>query len=460
MRIVPPDIEISEEEPFLNDVLGRQELVKNVANVMANSPNDLVLFLTGSYGTGKTTTLRMLAAVLRSMGSKVVEFDAWSGDTADDPLPALVSEAATQLANGSELSKKVKTAGVALVKNAVPALIKAMTVGIVDLKETTEATIGAIAESFAESQINGWQAYKSALNEFRSKLEEAVKSSSGDSRLVFLVDELDRCRPDFALKVLERMKHVFDVNGVSFIVAMDERQMLTTIKGMYGSSTDAHGYLRKFFDLAVPLPDPDRSAFVRSTFVGLGFAEYFRKRSTWLPTVNDGQILEGHFCELAGVFELTLREIQKWCTVAGFVMFATPPGQRLFPVTVSFATLLSVKDPDSYSGVRDGTIGVREIVEMLSAKVGGLDYLYKGPKGAVFAGELMVTLPRDHTAGAYSFADERIADEEEADEVRQFWREAKRHGQYTRDGRHFENVLAMINTKMTMLGGVQFESDE
>ncbi|WP_081764293.1 P-loop NTPase fold protein [Sphingobium sp. Ant17] len=62
-----------------------------------------------------------------------------------------------------------------------------------------------------------------------------------------VVDELDRCRPDYAIALLESIKHLFDVPGVVFVIALHGRQLTASIEAVYGAKFDATAYLRRFF---------------------------------------------------------------------------------------------------------------------------------------------------------------------------------------------------------------------
>ena len=78
----------------------------------------------------------------------------------------------------------------------------------------------------------------------------------GRRPLVFIIDELDRCRPPFALNVLERVKHLFSVENVCFVLVAHLPQLEAVVKGSYGLGVDARTYLEKFFQLQVTLPEP------------------------------------------------------------------------------------------------------------------------------------------------------------------------------------------------------------
>jgi predicted KAP-like P-loop ATPase len=98
----------------------------------------------------------------------------------------------------------------------------------------------------------------SGIDSFRINLEklahEIATKEGGASPLVFFIDEMDRCRPDFAIALLERIKHLFNVNRVVFVLAVDRAQLNESVKALYGLNANPDGYLRRFIDLAYSLP--------------------------------------------------------------------------------------------------------------------------------------------------------------------------------------------------------------
>lgn len=87
--------------------------------------------------------------------------------------------------------------------------------------------------------------------------------------IFILVDELDRCRPDYAIELLEGIKHLFGVKGIYFVVATNIDQLSESVKAVYGTGFDGARYLKRFFDLEYTLPEPDRFAFAKYLFNGI-----------------------------------------------------------------------------------------------------------------------------------------------------------------------------------------------
>lgn len=72
-----------------------------------------------------------------------------------------------------------------------------------------------------------------------------------------LVDELDRCRPNYAIEMLEVIKHFFKTDNFVFVVATDTDQLVHSIAAVYGAGFDAAQYLKRFFDRKASLAEPD-----------------------------------------------------------------------------------------------------------------------------------------------------------------------------------------------------------
>lgn len=104
---------------------------------------------------------------------------------------------------------------------------------------------------------------KKAIRSFKTALQNVASSLSSKNRpLIIAIDELDRCRPSYAVELLEIVKHFFSVENIVFVLAIDKPQLSHAIKAIYGNEFDSTGYLRRFIDLDFRLPDPDRTKFV------------------------------------------------------------------------------------------------------------------------------------------------------------------------------------------------------
>ncbi len=267
MRIFPKPVD--PEATFeKGDLFKRKPLAVSLTSLALNVEDPIVCAIEGGWGTGKTTFLHMWKNELRKQGVPVIYFDAFLNDHYDDPLIPLAGEvfeiAQTLAADSPELKEWLGVACSFLKK-----LGKATTVlvvkGIAEVSgagKLTEAIASSAVEAFStpvDDLIGEYASKKRQIEEFRRTLKllaermSQAKKGEGSSRkkvpLVFIIDELDRCRPDFALSLLERVKHLFEVEGVHFFFGVNFPQLRRMVAARYGSGNEVANYLEKFFNL-------------------------------------------------------------------------------------------------------------------------------------------------------------------------------------------------------------------
>ncbi|WP_373036981.1 KAP family P-loop NTPase fold protein [Vibrio tetraodonis] len=107
----------------------------------------------------------------------------------------------------------------------------------------------SIAVQYMLDEHEGKAKAISALKQSVSQWLEAVKGFTDKQYPAFVfIDELDRCRPSYAVEMLETIKHIFDIKGVVFVVATDTRQLQHAVRVVYGQGFDADIYLGRFFN--------------------------------------------------------------------------------------------------------------------------------------------------------------------------------------------------------------------
>lgn len=322
----------------------------------------LTLNLDSGWGDGKTFFLKRLSKQLEASGHVSIYVDAWAADHLDDPLLPLLAGIDAELkqrigVKNNNLGSKATTAWQAAKRNALPLLgmvakgaaksavkkvigeaaedVSALLNGKVEtesgagnvmqtskpqaipksekslLPETVAAAVKgtgdtAVAEADAliNGQINDYQARINAKESFAqhlSTLASAINKNNDNKLLVVLLDEIDRCRPTFALEMLERIKHFFDVDGVVFIVAADTEQLEHSIRAVYGQGFDAVRYLHRFFEQTMRLAPAAMDQLIEV-------------RGSWMNVLDDvilpGQISYQLFIvKLAEALNLNAREI-------------------------------------------------------------------------------------------------------------------------------------------------------
>ena len=247
MKLRPSFPEIPADNPFANCKLEREPFAKILTSVIDCAEGGFTMALNGSWGTGKTTFVRMWQKYLEKSGYKTAYINAWEMDFATNPLVSILGEVGSLTGKGRKEFKKI-----------IKALPKSVRLGAEGFISTYTGQ-GAIKNLFNrhksfDEDITSYCDQKEALQQFRSELQNFIEVNCGGKPLVFFIDELDRCRPDYAVEFLERIKHFFCVDNIIFLISIDKRHLAESVKGHYGSADiDTDEYLRRFFDIILML---------------------------------------------------------------------------------------------------------------------------------------------------------------------------------------------------------------
>ncbi len=383
MKFRLPELEIPREDPFRNDALERKPIVDFLAGLLDEFNGPFVLALDSPWGTGKTTLVRMLKARLELENFQCVYFNAWQTDFVDDPLVALVSEldaidfvegeAKTTFQKHLAAAKKITTA---VAKRGLIASAKAATFGGLDLAKEYEAITADVSGGLAGDAIAFFQKEKAALKRLREELEAAVaqlQTAGKRDSLVFFVDELDRCRPTFAIEVLERIKHLFDLSNIVFVLSVDKTQLAASVASVYGEKSDTQEYLRRFFDLEFGIPKIDSVRHVTVLLTRFGLDDVFASRKGELQ-YDKGQFVD-FFSALADVFQLSLRARERCVTLLALVMHQTAQSQYLDAILVSYLIVLRAKQPELFASLCAGTLPTKDAMDALRELPGGHEFV-------------------------------------------------------------------------------------
>jgi hypothetical protein len=250
------------------DLLNRKPFGQKLTKLVDRFEQPVVIALDGSWGSGKSHFLKLWAgAHSKELNGKaeLIYFDAFEHDFLDDPLVSLVSRLVVLGEAKSWSDKaltKVKKSAMPLVNGVLRAGLAFATAGISEATgPVLDAVIGKVGD-LTEDQISDFWTQETgriaAMVQFKAALVAltASEGSAGNPRkLVFIIDELDRCRPDYALSLLEIVKHFFAVPNVHFVLGVNLNALHHSVKARYGNDFDAQLYLQKFIQLVVKLPD-------------------------------------------------------------------------------------------------------------------------------------------------------------------------------------------------------------
>lgn len=264
--------------PFEGCQLERKQYAEVLTNLVTNYPSGFVLAINNEWGTGKTTFVQMWKQYLAEKEFKTVYFNAWENDFEDNPLVAIIGELKALFGNdNSERFEKLLEYAATLSKGIIPALIKGAVKNYIDtdtfVETITEGSKGLI-EVF-DKEVDDYATRKQNIEKFKQSLAELLKANTPDKPLVFIIDELDRCRPNYAVSVLEQVKHLFSVSNIVFVLSIDKKQLSHAICGVYGSEKiDTTEYLRRFIDIEYSLPEPNNKEYFDYLYTYYGLGEF------------------------------------------------------------------------------------------------------------------------------------------------------------------------------------------
>jgi ABC-type dipeptide/oligopeptide/nickel transport system ATPase subunit len=375
------ELDIPAGNPFQNDVLDRKPLVEFLAGLIGRLSGPFVLALDSPWGSGKTTLVRMLMAKLEQETFKCVYFNAWTVDYVTDPLVALVSaiddihlsnsDAESSFRDHLKIVKKITSA---VAKRAVVAGVKVATLGILDVEGAIETLASDAAGEMAGNVVDAFKNEKELLEKFRSEVEKAVaqlRAAGSKETLIFFIDELDRCRPTFAIEMLERVKHLFDVPNIVFILSIDKSQLEASTAAVYGERINAPEYLRRFIDLEYGIPKVKSKLFTQNLLKRFDLDSVFAERNSSELQYDKKNFIET-FTALADLFEMSLRARERSITRLCVVMEQTENNHYLDPILVALLLVLRLKMPDMFTRLCDGNDGPKEVMTYLSNLPGGV----------------------------------------------------------------------------------------
>ena len=374
MKIKLKEFEVDSENPFKYDTLNRQENAEILTQFVSSIDEPYVIALNSEWGTGKTTFLRMWQRYLERQNFNVIYFNAWENDFNDDPLIPLINEIGNSISCGDESDKmkkakeylaQIKPLAFNLIKRAVPQAIKLSTAGLVDAPKIIEDSIAAISEELAKDKFEEYEKKKKSFLDFKNTIQKFSKAVGRGKPIIFMIDELDRCRPNYAIELLEKVKHLFCTNGIIFILGVDKKQLGRSASVLYGN-IDVDGYLSRLIDIDYVLPRPDIKLFVKNTLEKHGLSDFFKNRDKYSELKFDYRDSLEVFSGLFLRFNFSLRQIEQ--TLSQFVIVArlSKENDYFYPQILCLLLILRRKDLDQYKKI----ISKRFNVDLVMKKLG------------------------------------------------------------------------------------------
>lgn len=281
MSLKSKEVEIDDNEnPFANCKLDRQKYAEVLTNIVKTYKDGFVLAINNEWGTGKTTFLKMWKQHLENKGYKTVYLNAWENDFESNPIVPILA-CLDGITNKNDVKfKSILGKATILGKNLGPVLAKSIVSKYMDLDEFEKGfdAITKASISLLESEVKSYNSKVKSISQFKSELTTFVKEHSNDKSLVFMIDELDRCRPNYAVEILEYIKHFFSVEGIVFVLSIDKVQLAHAVCGVYNNSNiNSIEYLKRFIDLEYSIPEPSSIMYCEYLYDSLGIDSLMNK---------------------------------------------------------------------------------------------------------------------------------------------------------------------------------------
>lgn len=364
------DMDIPAENPFENDQLGRKQHVENLERIVSlYAKTGCVMALNGIWGTGKTTFVEMVIKDMKNQEYKPLYFNAWTNDFVSDPLVALLAEMKELLPESPKLDNALRLGG-KILTTVGASLLKSV------IKNKVGVDVDQVADDVADvikNQFDEYTEQKKTLVDFKDALTEYVAENTENGKpVVFFVDELDRCNPRFAVQVLERIKHLFDIPNMIFVLVVNKEQLQHAICGYYGSENiDAANYLRRFIDVEYQLPDVDKEKYFELLYKEYAYGDIlntlFRAGDQLKQDTSYFQTLIGYLMRYT---DFDLRTIDKFLAQTRLVMQTYAPRERFYSGVFMILSYMRIADAELYGQIKEHQLSTIELVEKLDKSFG------------------------------------------------------------------------------------------
>ena len=245
-------------KPFEGDMLNRREYAKGLLGFIDRLDSG-VIAIDGEWGSGKSWLGDNLKrSIDEAASAATVWIDAFEADWDDDPSLSLIASIASQT-GGFNKEVWLKEVASCLVR-LIPAGAKAAAQAAGNFAGINNEVISGLSEAikdssnaYIEGRLYDLADKQKTLIHLKELLAKAVNETPANKVIVF-IDELDRCSPSYAIRFLERLKHIFDIEHIIYVIFWNRLQIQNAVEVFYGSGTNGEMYLDKFIDFPLHLP--------------------------------------------------------------------------------------------------------------------------------------------------------------------------------------------------------------
>ncbi|MBQ7589337.1 MAG: AAA family ATPase [Verrucomicrobia bacterium] len=380
LQLNPPEPNIDKENPWADDALQREECAKRLTQVIEGQTEPLTISVNGSWGTGKTFLLKRWQAQLEKENYKVIYFNAWEDDFHQDPLLTIIGQIINKILKGPlKDSKNV----IKQIKGSIGPALARIGLGIINggIKSLTGVDISLVLEDIKKTdEQNLSDDYymlcntKNILKAELTALADTIYKDTGKP-FIFIIDELDRCRPTFAIETLERVKHLFHIKNMIFVLGIARVSLEKSIRSVYGC-INTFDYLHRFIDFEFNLPMIENKVFFEALWKRFQIQEFIDKEL--LEIKKYGNEREKKYASNIEHFQLrcytllkwhefTLREIEQ-CMKLYTIALQSYDGSYIEPIVIIILVVSKIKFPKLYTKYLKNETTPTEIINALISR--------------------------------------------------------------------------------------------
>lgn len=364
---------VDSEDPWSDDLLGRQDIAQRLTNLVTTQQQPLTISLHGQWGTGKTFLLKRWQKDLerQEQGFKAIYFNAWEDDFCDDPLLAILGQLSDYFKETSlgAIARRVAELAMPLVRENLLGIAKT-TIGVSLKVDTQTQSDKSLLDAYLEQNTT-----KNTVKGHLVQLSRQVAEDTGHP-LIFIVDELDRCRPTFAIELLERVKHIFDVPNLVFLFGINRDELCKSLASVYGD-IDTDVYLRRFFDFEFNLGEVSSRKFAERLIAKFQLGEVFQELDNKLRDSNPPYYManlshrseynnyQGTIPILWSALGLSLRDIDYGIRLLALLARTRGPLTIIPPLLLAILIAMKFKNPDLYRSMVVGNFRTNEIMDYI-----------------------------------------------------------------------------------------------
>ena len=269
------------------------------------------IFINAPWGMGKTLFADALQEYLSEKFKNIntLYVNSWKMDFYNEPMKALIAEMSEGNIINPESTEKAKKFLKNCGKIFFGKILKNFLLKRFNLNDKDIEEMKSFFNGLDTSELEDYKNYKKLLEEFKDTL------SKEKSPKIIIIDELDRCRPDYAIQLLEIIKHIFDVKNIIFLFLINREQLESIVSTIYMNSNLSTKYFEKFYDIELNLPEANYKELNESEFQVVNFFEEYRMDENNFSKNRD-LIIQKIFLDIAFVInksfsKISIRNIKK-----------------------------------------------------------------------------------------------------------------------------------------------------